>query len=162
MGYIFHPLTQPDENSAVKETNFTLRRVFSLVGYLAKEACNKKSHTWKPATATMSRRNKRRNVYYCLSIKSREEEEKEEEEKGGGFHGTWREKFFNFLSESSWSWLEIKKGQVIRRGMGSLYYSTPITTTLSAFPVTSSRVYLVLEETSKNRERVPRGEEGRT
>lgn len=38
--------------------------------------------------------------------------------------------------------------------MGSLYYSTPITTTLSAFPVTSSRVYLVLEETSKNRERV--------
>lgn len=43
----------------------------SLVGYLAKEACKiikkKKSHTWKPATATMSRRNKRRNVYTIVS-----------------------------------------------------------------------------------------------
>lgn len=39
----------------------------------------------------------------------------------------------NFLisSQDRAGWLEIKKGQVIRRGMvASLYYSTPITTTL--------------------------------
>lgn len=71
-----------DENSASKETSFTARRVFS------RRHIKKKPHA---TTATMSRRNKRRNVYYCLSIKSRKEEEE------GGFHGTWREKFFNFL-----------------------------------------------------------------
>lgn len=42
----------------------------SLVGYLAKEACKikkKKGYIWKPATATMSRRNKWRNVYTIVS-----------------------------------------------------------------------------------------------
>lgn len=100
----------------------------SLVGYLAKEACNKKSHTSRPRRC---RGGINGGTYTIVSRLNRGTRKKKK--RGEGLHGTWREKFFNFLSESRWSWVEIKKGQVIRRGMGSLYYSTPITTTTLRF-----------------------------
>lgn len=99
--------------------------------------------------------------YYCLSIKSRNEEKEEEE---GGFHGTWREKFFNFLSGSS-GLAGNKERPSDSSGNGRLsllfnthYHHSP----LFLLPLPSHLESSFPEESSKNRERavVPKGEGG--
>lgn len=145
-----------DENSASRKKRVSRHGESSLV-----ERSDKKKKPHLVATATMSRRNKRRDVYYCLSIKSRNEEKEEEE---GGFHGTWREKFFNFLSGSS-GLAGNKERPSDSSGNGRLsllfnthYHHSP----LFLLPLPSHLESSLPEESSKNRERavVPKGEGG--